>query len=381
MSRSWLEIDEAAVTRNTATMLAAAGGARLCAVVKANGYGHGAVPVARAALAGGATVLAVAQVLEGIQLRQERIDAPIWILSQPEAREMTAAASFGLEPSLQDVTGIEAMVEAVLYEAKMSKQASLDPKPAATVHVCVDTGMHRSGAQPEDVVDLVAQIAATDALTLGSVWTHCASADEPDNPLTNQQMDRFDQVLLALDQADLTPPMVHAANSGATLAFPRTHRDIVRCGISLYGLSPSPELAGRVELEPAMRWLTRVSLVKRLEAGDRVGYGQRGLIEKATTVATLPVGYADGYRRATWQVPGSVLIGGKRRSLVGVVTMDQIVVDVGDDDIAIGDEAVLLGRQGEASISAGDLAQGLDTINYEIVCSPSARVRRVYLPD
>ena len=381
MSRSWLEIDEAAVTRNTRTMLTAAGGASLCAVVKANGYGHGSVPVARAALAGGATVLAVAQVLEGIQLRQERIDAPIWILSQPEAREMTAAVSFGLEPSLQDATGIEAMVEAVLYEAKMAKQASLDSKPAATVHVCVDTGMHRSGAQPEDVLDLVAQIAATDALTLGSVWTHCASADEPDNPLTNQQMDRFDQVLLALDQADLTPPMVHAANSGATLAFPRTHRDIVRCGISLYGLSPSPELAGRVELEPAMRWLTRVALLKRLDAGDRVGYGQRGLIEKATTVATLPVGYADGYRRATWQVPGSVLIGGKRRSLVGVVTMDQIVVDVGDDDIAIGDEAVLLGRQGEASISAGDLAQGLDTINYEIVCSPSARVRRVYLPD
>ncbi len=381
MSRSWLEIDEAVITRNTETMLAAAGGARLCAVVKANGYGHGAVPAARAALAGGATALAVAQTGEGIQLRHERIDAPIWILSQPEIREMTAVVAFGLEPSLQDRAGIEAMEEATLSEGRMAKQASLDPKPLATVHVCVDTGMHRSGAQPEEVVGLVAQITASDALTLGSVWTHCASADEPNNPLTNQQMDRFDQVLVALDQANLTPPMIHAANSGATLAFPRTHRDIVRCGISLYGLSPSPELAGRVELEPAMRWLTRVALVKRLEAGDRVGYGQRGLIESATNVATLPVGYADGYRRATWQVPGSVLIGGKHRSIVGVVTMDQIVVDIGDDDIGVGDEAVLLGRQGEASISADDLAQGLDTINYEIVCSPSARVSRIYLPD
>ncbi len=378
MSRSWLEIDESAITRNTATMLAQAGGARLCAVVKANGYGHGAAPSARAALAGGATALAVAQVGEGIQLRHDQIDAPIWILSQPETREMTAVVTFGLEPSLQDQNGIEAMVDALASENRMAARASLGVKPPAIVHVCVDTGMHRSGAQPEDVTDLVGQIDAADGLTLGSVWTHCASADEPENPLTNEQMDQFDRVLLALDQASLTPPLVHAANSGGTLAFPRTHRDIVRCGISLYGLSPSPELAGRVDLEPAMRWLSRVSLVKQLRAGDRVSYGQSGVVDRDTMVATLPVGYADGYRRLTWTGPGSVLIGGKRRRILGVVTMDQMVVEVGDDSVAVGDEVVLLGQQVDERITAQDLAQWQGTINYEIVCSPTLRVTKTY---
>ncbi len=367
MGRSWLEIDEAAITRNTATMLRAASGARLCAVVKADGYGHGSVPAARAAAAGGATALAVARVEEGLQLRHEQVDLPIWVLSEPEPGEMAAAVAFNLEPTVYTSEGISAVARAA------RSQAARLP-----VHLSIDTGMHRVGVRATDAVSLATQIANEEYLELRSVWTHCASSDEPDNPLTNQQMDRLDLVLGDLAQANLGPPLVHAANSGGTLAFGRTHRDIVRCGISLYGLSPSPALADRVRLEPAMRWLVKVGFVKGLRAGDRVSYGQSGVVGQDTRVATLPVGYADGYRRSTWQGPGMVLIGGKPRPIVGVVTMDQMVVDVGDDPVGPGDEVVLLGRQGDAVITAEDLAQWQGTINYEVVCSPTSRVPKTY---
>ncbi len=381
MSRSWLEIDREAISHNASALLASADGAQLCAVVKADGYGHGSVPVAQAALAGGATRLAVAQVDEGIPLRRAGIDVPIWVLSEPEPQEFEAVLALDLEPAVYTRAGIEAASIAV---ARLASSGSSETSRMA-VHLKVNTGMNRVGAVPQDVVPLAQMIRQSPGLKLASVWTHCAVSDEPENPLTDIQMDRFAKVLAELDTAGLMPLLVHAANSGATIGFPRTHFDVVRCGIALYGLAPSAALADRVSsdlgLQPAMRWLTRVAMVKRLKAGDRVGYGQRGLIEKETTVVTLPVGYADGYRRATWRVPGSVLIGGKQRSIVGVVTMDQIVVAVGDDDVAVGDEAVLLGKQGSASITADDLAIGLGTINYEIICSPSSRVSRVYLPD
>lgn len=366
MSRSWVEIDTSAIRENAAAILDFVDGPALCAVVKADGYGHGAVPVANAALAGGARYLGVAQVDEGVRLREAGIDAPIWVLSEPEPRELETAATYDLQPVLYSEVGVKTA-------SLVSETRQLD------VHLKVDTGMHRVGARPQDALVRAREIAAAPGLMLKSVFTHCAVADEPDNPFTNQQMDRFDDVLAELRSNGIHPPFVHAANSGGAIAFPRTRLDVVRCGISLYGLSPSPSLTGLLDVRPALRWVTSVGFVKRLRAGDEVGYGLRTKLERDTTVVTLPVGYADGYNRATWKVPGAVVVGGKRRNLVGVVSMDQIVVDVGDDMVLPGDEAVLVGRQGDAEISAEDLASGLGTINYEITCGLSSRVERVHL--
>lgn len=369
MSRSWVEVDLEAVRANARAILRFVDGPDLCAVVKADGYGHGAVEVARAAVDAGAAVLAVAQVDEGVQLRQVGLEAPIWVLSEPDPTEFALACAFDLEPVVYSAAGIAAAEVAAASSAAEQLR----------VHLKIDTGMHRVGARPEDAVARASQVADCPNLVLGSVLTHCAVGDEPENPFTDTQMDRFDSARQALATAGLAPPLAHAANSGATLAFPRTHLDVVRCGIALYGLTPSAALAERIDLQPALRWVTNVGFVKELGPGDRVSYGQRGLVEQPTRVATLPVGYADGYRRATWEVPGVVLIGGRRCDILGVVTMDQIVIDVGDLDVAPGDEAVLIGRQGSEAITAEHLAEGLGTINYEITCGLSSRVERRYV--
>lgn len=369
MSRSWVEVDTEAIRHNVATLLALADGAQLCAVVKANAYGHGSIQVSKAALDGGASLLAVAQVAEGIELREAGIDAPIWVLSEPEAHEFAAVVAHRLEPVVYTQAGIDAATMAA---------STQNPLP---VHLKINTGMNRVGVECSEATVRAKQIAATPRLVCASVMTHCATSDEPENPFTDLQIDRFEEVLAELKAAGLPVPRVHAANSAATILFPRAHFDVVRCGIALYGVLPSPDLAGRIELKPAMTWKTKVGFVKRLDAGERVSYGLRGHIEKSTTVVSLPVGYADGFRRAAWNIPGVVLIGGKPRNVVGIVTMDQIVVDVGDDDVHVGDEVVLLGRQGEHKISADFLAEHLDTIGYEVVCDIGARVERRYVSD
>ncbi len=250
---------------------------------------------------------------------------------------------------------------------------------ALSVHLKLDTGMHRVGADPADAVRLARQIADAPMLSLGSVWTHLAMADEPEQPFSDRQLDRFDDALAELASAGIEVPLEHAANSGAVHAWPRAHRDVIRCGISLYGLPPSPQLAGVLDLRPALRWTSSVSFVKRLGPGERVSYGQRTELTESTNVATIPVGYADGYRRALWNGPPLVLVGGRRRRILGVVTMDQMVVDCGDDDVAVGDEVVLIGEQDGEEVTADDLAAALDTINYEITCGISDRVGRRYV--
>ncbi|MGI9612664.1 MAG: alanine racemase [Acidimicrobiales bacterium] len=380
VSRSWVDIDLAAVAANIATLAACAPSAEVCAVVKANGYGHGAVPVARAALEAGATRLAVAQVDEGVALRAAGIDATIWVLSEPEPAEFVVAAANGLEPAVYSPGGI---ADAAASGTRL------------TVHLKADTGMHRVGARPADIVTLARSIDADSNLTLGSVWTHLASADADGErsahiggadagtdpaagTVTSDQLDRYDTILCALDEAGIHVPLRHAANSAGTIAHPRSHGDVVRCGIAIYGLPPSPGLTGRVPLKPAMTWRSRVSFVKELRAGDAVSYGHRRVISRTSRVATIPVGYADGYRRNLWNRGAAVLIGGRRRPIVGVVTMDQTVVDCGTDDIVDGDEVVLIGSQGDETITADDLAASLGTINYEIPWGVGARVERRY---
>jgi len=378
-SRSWVDVDLDAVAANVATLAACAPEAKLCAVVKANGYGHGAIPIASAAVEAGAQILAVAQVDEGLALRDAGLNVPIWVLSEPDPAEFPAAAAAGLEPALYSPDGIDVAA------------STSTPRSPLRVHLKVDTGMHRVGVRADDAVALARRIVAAPGLTLGSVWTHlaCADADgegpaDKDDTVTARQLDRYEAVLGALGDAGIEVPLRHAANSAATIAHPRSHWDVVRCGISLYGLAPSPGLVDRVPLRPALAWRSRVSFVKRLGPGDGVSYGQRGVVSQPSTIATVPVGYADGYRRGLWNRRGAVLINGRRCPIVGVVTMDQTIVDCGRPDhgahegVAVGDEVVLIGRQGAEQITADELAASLDTINYEIPCAIGNRVERRY---
>jgi alanine racemase len=366
----WAEIDLDAVRTNVRTLAGVASPAALMAVVKADGYGHGAVPVARAALDAGAQWLGVALVEEGAELRAAGIDAPVLVLSEPPPPAAPAVVALGLTPVAYTRPGIDALAKAV---------ADTGADPLA-VHLKVDTGMHRVGCDASDARALAESIATRDELRLEGVLTHLAVADEPDNPYTPQQLDRFDVVLDELRRAGLAFDVVHAANSAALLEFAdRARFDLVRCGIAVYGVPPAPGLAGRVPLRPAMAVKARVSHVKRVPAGARLSYGLRYTMPREGTVATVPVGYADGVPRALSATGGEVLIGGRRHPMAGTVTMDQLMVDVGDAAVEVGDEVVLLGRAGEAEITADEWAERLGTIGYEIVCGIGRRVPRTYV--
>ena len=362
-NRSWVEVDLDAVRHNVGVLGDAVAPAGVLAVVKAGGYGHGAVPVARAALDAGAVGLAVAIAEEGVELRAAGIDARILVLAEPPPDDLATCAAFGLEPTLYTFDGVTAA----------AKQPG-----SLRVHVKVDTGMHRVGAPPEVAVAIAEAVAAEPSLELASIWTHCAVADEPDDPFTAEQLARYDDVLAQAAERGLRPPWRHAANSAGALYHPSARYDVVRAGISVYGIAPNPRLR-TVELRPALTWKARVSYVKPVAAGERISYGLRHRFAADTVVATVPVGYADGVARRWGEVGGEVLVGGRRRPVVGVVTMDQLMVDCGaGSPVAAGDEVVLIGSQGEASLSADDWAERLGTIGYEIVCGIGPRVTRRY---
>jgi alanine racemase len=379
---AWAEIDLDAIRHNASVLAEIAAPATLCAVVKAGGYGHGAVAAARAALDGGASRLAVALVAEGRELREAGIAAPILVLSQPPPEAMAEIVAAGLTPTLYTDAGVDALVAAVRAAAfRTGSPPGRGPHP---VHLKVDTGMHRVGAQPGDVVALARRVAARRDLDLEGVFTHLAVADEIDDPYTDLQLDRFEQVVAELAAAGVRPPVVHAANSAGTLFHPRARFDMVRCGIALYGLSPAAGMRGHrdvARLRPALALKTRVSHVKEVEAGERLSYGLRYRLTERSVVATLPLGYADGVARGLAAAGGTVLIGGRPCRLAGTVTMDQILVDCGPGStVAIGDEAVLIGAQGAEAVEAWDVALRTGTIAYEVVCALSARVPRLSGP-
>jgi len=370
---AWAEVDLGAIRDNAALLAGLVAPARLCAVVKAGGYGHGSVPVARAALEGGATWLAVALVEEGADLRSHDVDAPVLLLSEPPVEAMDEVVALRLTPTLYTEQGVEAAAKAV---------AVTGAAPLA-VHVKVDTGMHRVGASADGALAVVQAVADRPELTFGGLWTHFAVADEADHPFTDLQCDRLEALVARLEGLGLRPPMVHAANSAAALGSPAARRDLVRCGIALYGVAPSlAQVAAPpvVDLRPALSLRARVSFVKRVGAGEAVSYGLRRPLARPSTVATVPVGYADGVPWRLGVSGGEVLIGGRRRPLAGSVTMDQILVDCGDDDgVLPGDEVVLLGRQGAEQVTAWDWASRVGTIAYEILCGIGPRVRKVYV--
>jgi len=362
---AWAEVDLAAIRHNARLLADLAAPARLCAVVKADGYGHGAVPVALAALEGGATWLGVALVEEGVALRDAGIDAPVLVLSEPPPDAFSEMVGQRLTPTLYTPDAVAALAATVVDA----------PLP---VHVKVDTGMHRVGARPDDAVAVAVAVDRSPSLRLEGFWTHLAVADEPDNPYTADQLARFDAARAALAAAGVAPDVVHAANSAGAIAHPAARYDLVRCGIALYGHAPSAdvELDG---LRPAMSLKARVSYVKRVEPGARVSYGLRYRAERDTVIATVPLGYADGVTRRLAAVGGEVLIRGRRCPLAGTVTMDQVMVDCGPGaEVGVGDEVVLFGRQGQGEIRAEEWAAALDTISYEVVCGIGPRVPRVY---
>jgi alanine racemase len=381
--RAWAEIDLGAVRANARRLVSVAQPAQLCAVVKANGYGHGAVEVARAALEGGATWLAVALVDEGLELRAADIDAPVLVLSEPSREAMPDVVTADLVPTLYTDEGVEAAAKAaarrlVSRSARSDSLAGPSERPL-DVHVKVDTGMHRVGADPDVALDVARAVVDRSELRLAGVWTHLAVADEPDNPFTEEQLDRFDRVRAALEAGGIDCGTVHAANSAGAIAHPRARHDLVRCGIALYGVAPSGELDGSIELSPVMSVKARVSMVRHVPAGDGISYGLRYRFERPSTVATVPLGYADGVPRALSAGGGEVLIGGRRRPIAGTVTMDQLMVDCGPDSVARGDEVVLIGAQGTERITADEWAQRVGTIAYEIVCGIGPRVPRVHV--
>jgi alanine racemase len=366
---AWVEVDLGAIQKNVALLAKQAGKAQLWATVKANGYGHGAVQVAQAALGAGATGLCVALADEAHELRQAKITAPILIVSEQPATQF--------EQMLRDD------VVATLYNESTinsyAKTAS-DLGIVGKVHLKVDTGMHRVGAPVANAMTRCRQIKSLASLQLDGVYTHFAAADLPNHDETAKQVQRFDNVVAELDRESLRPKYVHTSNSAAAMRVLSATTDIARVGIAIYGIAPSGELESMAkDLKPALSLHARVSNVQHLAAGEGVSYGLRTKLSQAATIATLPIGYADGVQRRLWKVGGEVLIGGKRCPIVGVVTMDQLMVNCGDADVQIGDHAILIGAQGSQSISANEVATKLETIGYEIVCGISARVPRKYL--
>jgi alanine racemase len=366
----WAEVDLGAIRHNVHALRAAVAPSRVLAVVKADGYGHGALPAARAALDAGAASLGVALVEEGVALREGGIDAPVLVLSEPVPDAAACVVSHRLTPVVYTPGGVEALAKAV------AERGRTEPLP---VHLKVDTGMHRVGAATRDAVALAQQVSDHAELRLEGVCTHFAVADEPDDPYTNEQLARFDAALAELRALGIDPPVVHTANTAGALAFPRSRRDLVRAGIGVYGVPPAPALAGIVDLHPALVVKARVSHVKSLRAGSRVSYGLRYALPSDARIATVPIGYGDGVPRNLGHVGGEVLVHGRRCPIAGTVTMDQLMVDAGDLPVEPGDEVVLIGTQGRETITATEWAARLGTIAYEIVCGIGPRVPREYL--
>jgi len=355
------EIDLDAIRHNVRFMKPE--GAELMAVVKANGYGHGALEAAGAALEAGATWLGVALLEEALELRRAGFTAPILVLSEVPPGSEADALRADVALSVYTEECFRALVAA-------GDETGITP----VVHVKADTGMHRVGLFPPEAVPAFVRRAVDAGLRVDGLWTHFARSED-DAETTLGQLGRFLDVCRALERDGIRPRWRHAANSGAVIRHPETHLDLVRVGVALCGLSPGAGLGEG--LRPAMRWRSAVSLVRRLPAGEALSYGLTYRLERDTTVATVPVGYADGYRRGL-SSRADVLIGGRRHRVAGTITMDQLLVDCGDHEVRAGDEVVLLGNQGDEEITAGELAELLGTIEYEIACGVGARVPRVY---
>jgi alanine racemase len=370
-ARATVDLD--AISDNVTALRSRAGAAGVMAVVKADGYGHGLLPSARASLRGGASWLGVAQLGEALTLRRHGIDAPLLSWLHAPGTDFGAAIGAGVDLSVSATWALEAIAAAARTLGT-----------TARIHLKVDTGLGRNGAYGEDWPALVAAaraLEAEEAVRVVGVWSHFVYADAPDHPTVRLQQERFVEAVREVERAGCDPEVRHLANSAATLTNPSAAFDLVRPGLAVYGLSPVPDLGGPAAfgLTPAMTLTANLAVTKRVPAGQGVSYGHQYVTPQDTTLALVPLGYADGIPRNATNV-GPVGIRGRRHTVSGRVCMDQFVVDVGPGaEVAAGDEAVIFGTGSAGEPTAEDWARATGTISYEIVTRIGARVPRVYV--
>ena len=363
----WAEIDLGALRNNVHVLKDMAPRSEFMGVVKGYAYGHGNPECALAMLDAGAARLGVARVSEALHLREAGVSAPIHVFTEPPGEAAATIISNHLTATIYTSQFAQVLSDAAIASGRV-----------APVHVKLDTGMHRVGVPVEDVVDAIGTFKKLAGLEIEGVWSHLAVADVPGHPFTRKQIDLFNDLVGKIERTGISLRFKHIANSAATMSLPESHLDMVRCGVALYGLWPSRHLAGSADLRPVMSLKARVNMVKEVSAGEGLSYGLEYKLDTGARVVTVPVGYADGYDRG-FSGKGDVAIGGKRYRVSGTVCMDQFMVDVGQDDVAVGEVVVLMGADGEIEITADDLAAKLDTINYEITSRIPSRVPRVYI--
>jgi alanine racemase len=372
--RALARVNVAAIERNVARLRdGLGGGTALCAVVKADGYGHGAVQAGHAALAAGARQLAVATAAEAAELRAAGIGASVLVMGAISAQELPEALASEAE--------IVAWSEPFVAELARAARARATPTAPIRVHVKLDTGMGRLGTRdPVEARRVAERVSENEpTLALAGAMTHFATADE-DGAFVTEQLERFTPFVAELRQR-WPELVVHAANSAAALTEPRSHFDLVRCGIAIYGCDPMNADPADRGLEPALELTSYVAAVKQAELGDSTGYGRRFMAPRETWIGTLPIGYADGIRRA-YGDNCDVLVRGRRYPLVGAVSMDNITLDLGSEtSVSVGDVATIIGVDGTERQTAEQLARRIDTINYEVLCGISRRVPRLYHRD
>lgn len=336
-------------------------------IVKADAYGHGVIPVVKTLIACGAERYGVALLEEALEIKAVF----------PELTVMVIGAT---EPDQSDILVKKEIIPAIfqLSQAQALSEAAVKQNRTARLHIKIDTGMNRIGFRERDFADIM-KIAALPNLFIEGIFTHLATSDQRDLSFAREQLNRFQSLYDKLKKAGLTIPIRHAANSAAILQFPESHFELVRPGISLYGFTPSSQISGAVGLEPVMSWKAKVSHVKSIKTGETVSYGRTFQAAYPTRVATIPVGYADGLRRALSN-QGEMLIHGRRSTMIGRVCMDQTMLEVTKiPGVQVGDVVTILGKDGHDQITATEMAEWIGTISYEVVCGISKRVPRVYL--
>jgi alanine racemase len=368
---TWAEIDLDAIAKNVRAYQRHVGNnVEIMAVVKANAYGHGAVPVARAALQAGATRLAIHRLVEGIELRRAGITAPILIMGYTPPSGVEQIVRWQLTPSLITLE----------FAETLSSQA-ISSGRHVPVHIKVDTGMNRYGLLPSEVLGFSQALLKLPGLQMEGLFTHFATADWNDQTFVRQQLADFNAVVSGLQANQIQVPILHAANSAAAMKLPESHFNAIRIGIAMYGLDPSDEWPPVFEIHPALTLKSRVSRVRELPAGAGISYGRTYVTDKPIQAALVPVGYGDGFHRILSN-KGEVLIHGQRAPIRGRVCMDQFVTDIsGISGVKQDDEVVIIGRQGNAAIRAEEIAHLAGTINYEVTTSLLPRVTRVYLQN
>jgi alanine racemase len=365
---TFAEIDLSAIAYNLHGVRKRVGrGVKILAVVKANAYGHGIQQVSKFVMQHRcADYLGVAFPEEGVQIREAGVKAPIHAFALPSKRQVELFFDYHIEPTISTI-----------HETQWLNTVGQKRKKSISVHLKIDTGMGRLGVTVEELPEFLKTLARLPRIEIKGVFTHFATADETDKTFSKTQLSNFHHALEILLKHGVEPELIHCANSATILDLPETYFSMVRPGVMMYGHYPSHETTESIPLKSAMTVKSRVSMVKRIHAGDSVSYGRRFIAEQPTTIANIPIGYADGYFRLLTNRT-RVLIGGSAFPVVGSICMDQMMANVGDADIHAGDEVVIIGTQGKNQITALQLADILGTIPYEICCAVSARVPRIY---